>query len=131
MDVPRNCLYTRDHFWLRPEGDQAVVGVTDHLQRELGAAVLADLPEVGEDVEAFGSFGIIESDKTVSDLTCPVSGEVTEINGELADTPELINEDPYGEGWLVRILLSEAEQLSALMTPEEYEEYVADLVEEE
>ena len=131
MNVPRNCRYTRDHFWVRVEGNEVVTGLSDYLQNEMGDVVFVDLPEVDDDVEAQGTFGIVESDLAVSDLITPVKGSVVEISTDLVDSPELINEDPYGEGWLVRIDLDDPEQLDALMTPEEYEEYITDLGEEE
>ena len=132
MDIPKNCLYSRDHFWTRPEGNEAVIGVTDWAQRELGEIEVVDLPELEEEVEAFVSCGVLESDKVISDLTVPLSGDVIEVNPDLESNPEQVNEDPYGEGWLFRIEIADSEQLSALMTPEEYEDYVIDLeVEEE
>ena len=131
MNVPRNCRYTKDHFWIRVEGNEVVIGLSDYLQNEMGDVVFVDLPEVDDDIEAQGTFGIVESDLAVSDLITPVKGSVIEISTDLEDSPELINEDPYGEGWLVRVDLDDPEQLDALMTPEEYEEYIADLGEEE
>ncbi len=132
MDIPKNCLYSRDHFWTRPEGNEAVIGVTDWAQRELGEIEFVDLPDLEEEVDAFVSCGVLESDKAVSDLTVPLSGNVIEVNSDLESSPEQVNEDPYGEGWLFRIEIADSEQLSALMTPEEYEDYVIDLeVEEE
>ncbi len=132
MDIPKNCLYSRDHFWTRPEGNEAVIGVTDWAQRELGEIEFVDLPELEEEVDAFVSCGVLESNKAVSDLTVPLSGDVIEVNFDVESSPELVNEDPYGEGWLFRIVIADSEQLSALMTPEEYEDYVIDLeVEEE
>ncbi len=132
MDIPKNCLYSRDHFWTRPEGNEAVIGVTDWAQRELGEIEFVDLPDLEEEVDAFVSCGVLESDKAVSDLTVPLSGDVIEVNFDVESSPELVNEDPYGEGWLFRIVIADSEQLSALMTPEEYEDYVIDLeVEEE
>lgn len=132
MDIPKNCLYSRDHFWTRPEGNEAVIGVTDWAQRELGEIEFVDLPDLEEEVDAFVSCGVLESDKAVSDLIVPLSGDVIEVNFDVESSPELVNEDPYGEGWLFRIVIADSEQLSALMTPEEYEDYVIDLeVEEE
>jgi glycine cleavage system H protein len=132
MDIPKNCLYSRDHFWTRPEGNEAVIGVTDWAQRELGEIEFVDLPELEEEVDAFVSCGVLESNKAVSDLTVPLSGDVIEVNFDVESSPELVNEDPYGEGWLFRIVIADSDQLSALMTPEEYEDYVIDLeVEEE
>lgn len=131
MDIPKNCLYSKDHFWTRPEGNEAAIGVTDWAQRELGEIEFVDLPELEEEVDAFISCGVIESDKAVSDLTAPLSGDVIDVNFDLETSPELVNEDPYGEGWLFRIEIADSEQLSALMTPEEYEDYVIDLELEE
>lgn len=131
MNVPRNCRYTRDHFWVKVEGNEVVIGLTDYLQNEMGDVVFVDLPEVDDDIEAQGTFGIVESDLAVSDLITPVKGSVVEISADLENNPELINEDPYGEGWLVRVDLDDPEQLDALMSPEEYEEYISDLGEEE
>ncbi|MFV1956406.1 MAG: glycine cleavage system protein GcvH [bacterium] len=132
MDIPKNCLYSRDHFWIRPEGNEAVIGVTDWAQRELGEIEFVDLPELEEEVDTFVSCGVLKSDKAVSDLTAPLSGEVKEVNFDLESSPDQVNEDPYGEGWLFRIEIADSEQLSALMTPEQYEDYIIDLeVEEE
>ena len=131
MDVPRNCLYTRDHFWIRPEGNKAVLGVSDSFQQELGEVVFVDLPDVDDDVEFLGTFGVIETEGAVSDLIAPVSGTVVQINRDLENNPELVNEDPYGEGWLIRIELDDPGQVESLMSPEEYEDYITDLDEEE
>ena len=131
MDVPRNCLYSRDHFWVRLEGNFAVAGVTDYLQGELGPVTLVDLPEVGDEVQAMTTFGIIESSHTVADLTSPLSGEVARVNLDLLESPDSINEDPYGDGWLIRILLADHDQVAGLMTPEDYEDYISDLGEGE
>lgn len=131
MDVHKDCLYTRDHLWVRAEGNQAVIGVTDFSQGELGEVVFLDLPEVDDELSVAVPFGIVESDRTVSDMTAPLSGEVVEINSDLRESPDLVNEDPYGEGWLIRLEMDESDQLDALMTPEEYEDYIADLVAEE
>jgi glycine cleavage system H protein len=128
MNVPRNCRYTRDHFWVRPEGNEAVIGLSDYLQSELGEAIFVDLPDVEDDIEITGNFGIIESTQTVSDMTAPVTGTVMEANLDLEGGPELINEDPYGEGWLIRVQLDDPQQIDSLMTPEAYEDYIADLV---
>jgi glycine cleavage system H protein len=128
MNVPRNCRYTRDHFWVRPEGNEALIGLSDYLQKELGEVIFVDLPDVDDDIEITGTFGIIESTRTVSDMTAPVTGTVMESNLDLEGGPELINEDPYGEGWLIRVQLDDPQQIDSLMAPEEYEEYIADLV---
>ncbi len=131
MNVPRNCRYTRDHFWVRPEGNEALIGLSDYLQAELGEIIFVDLPDIEDDIEIAGTFGIIESTRTVSDMTAPVTGTVMEVNLDLEGGPEFINEDPYGEGWLIRIQLDDSQQIDSLMTPEAYEEYIADLVQEE
>jgi glycine cleavage system H protein len=128
MNVPRNCRYTRDHFWVRPEGNEALIGLSDYLQAELGEIIFVDLPDIEDDIEIAGTFGIIESTRTVSDMTAPVTGTVMEVNLDLEGGPEFINEDPYGEGWLIRIQLDDSQQIDSLMTPEAYEEYIADLV---
>ena len=128
MNVPRNCRYTKDHFWVRPEGNEAVIGLSDHLQNELGEIIFVDLPDVEDDIEITGNFGIIESTRSVSDMTTPVSGTVMQVNLDLEAGPELINEDPYGDGWLLRLQLDEPQQIDSLMVPEEYEDYIADLV---
>ena len=127
MDVPRNFLYTRDHLWIKPEGNRSRIGVTDYSQEELGDVVFIDLPDPGDDVQMAAPFGIIESGKAVADLIAPITGEIAEVNSGLTDSPELINEDPYGEGWLVSIQMSEPDQIEILMPPEEYEDYIAGL----
>jgi len=128
MNVPRNCRYTKDHFWVRPEGNEAVIGLSDYLQEELGDVIFVDLPDLEDDIEITGTFGIIESTRAVSDMTAPVSGTVTVVNLELEGAPENINEDSYGDGWLLRVQLDDPQQIDSLMTPDEYEEYIADLV---
>ena len=128
MNVSGNCRYTKDHLWVKSEGNEAVIGLSDYLQAELGEAIFVDLPDVEDDIEITGTFGIIESTLTVADMTAPVSGTVMTINLDLEGDPELINEDPYGEGWLIRVQLDDPQQIDSLMTPEEYEEYIADLV---
>jgi len=131
MNVPRNCRYTRDHFWVRPEGNEALIGLSDYLQAELGEIIFVDLPDIEDDIEIAGTVGIIESTRTVSDMTAPVTGTVMEVNLDLEGGPEFINEDPYGEGWLIRVQLDDSQQIDSLMTPEAYEEYIADLVQED
>lgn len=106
MQVPDGLLYTQDHEWLRVEGDEAVVGITEFAATELGDIVFVEMPALGARFEPAQSFGVIESVKTASDLYAPAAGEIIEINAALADKPELINNDPYGEGWLIRIRLA-------------------------
>jgi glycine cleavage system H protein len=114
MSVPGDLQYTKSHEWVRVEGDVATVGITDHAQDELGDVVFVELPEQGATLEAGDSFGAVESVKAVSDLYAPVGGEVVEVNGALENSPEKINEDPYGEGWILKLRTSgEADLLSA------------------
>ena len=118
MNLPEDLQYTRSHEWVRREGDVATLGITEHAQDELGDVVFVDLPEQGASFSAGESFGSVESVKAVSDLYTPVGGEIVETNTALEDSPEKVNEDPYGEGWILKIRVSEdAELLSA----EEYE----------
>ncbi len=114
MNIPAELEYTKTHEWVRREGDVATVGITDHAQEELGDVVFIELPEEGASFDAGDSFGTIESVKAVSDLYAPVGGEVVEVNGTLNDSPERVNEDPYGGGWMIRLRISdEGELLSA------------------
>ncbi len=114
MSVPEELQYTKSHEWVRIEGDTATVGITDHAQDELGDVVYIELPEEGATFEAGDSFGTVESVKAVSELYAPVGGEVVEVNGSLPDSPEKINEEPYGEGWILKLRISgEGELLSA------------------
>ena len=114
MSVPEELQYTKSHEWVRTEGDTATVGITDHAQEELGDIVYIELPEHGDTFDAGDSFGTVESVKAVSDLYTPVGGEVVEVNSALEDSPEKINEDPYGEGWILKLQISdEGDLLSA------------------
>ncbi len=114
MSVPEELQYTKSHEWVRTEGDTATIGITDHAQDELGDVVFVELPGVGDALDAGDSFGTVESVKAVSDLYTPVGGEVVEVNESLEESPEKINEDPYGEGWIVKLRVSdEGELLSA------------------
>ena len=107
MQVPEDLRYTKDHEWLRVEGDEAVIGITEYAASELGDVVFVELPAVGARLDAAQSFGVIESVKTASDLYAPAAGEVTAINDALGDKPELVNDDPYGDGWMVRLRLED------------------------
>ncbi len=118
MNVPEELFYTRTHEWMRREDDIATVGITDHAQDELGDVVFIELPEEGASFSAGDSFGTIESVKAVSDLYTPVGGEVIEVNETLNDSPERVNEDPYGGGWMIRLRISEE---GDLLSAEEYE----------
>jgi glycine cleavage system H protein len=127
-ELPGDLLYTSEHEWLRTEEDGTVtIGITDHAQEALGDLVYVELPEVGQDVTGGGDMAVVESVKAASDVYSPVSGEVTAINDVLGDTPENINSDPYGDGWIVRIRPSES--ASDTMTPMEYEEFLDGLEE--
>ena len=121
MNFPDNIRYTSEHEWIRVEGDEAFVGITDYAQSELGEIVFVDVPTLGEEVAQGEVFGSIEAVKTVSDLNMPVSGEVLEINGALDAQPELVNNDPYGEGWIIRISVKDAAELDNLMDAKAYE----------
>jgi glycine cleavage system H protein len=121
LSVPEELQYTRSHEWVRTEGDTATIGITDHAQDELGDIVFVELPETGATFDAGDSFGTVESVKAVSDLYAPVGGEVVEVNEALSESPEKINEDPYGEGWIVKIQVSgEVDLLSA----SDYEQFL-------
>jgi glycine cleavage system H protein len=122
--VPDNLRYTKDHEWIRVDGELATVGITDHAQQELGDIVFVELPRVGAVLAQSASFGSVESVKAVSDVYSPVSGEVVEVNTALADAPERVNADPYGNGWILKLRLSDAGQVSGLMTAAQYTEYV-------
>ena len=122
--VPEKLRYTKDHEWLRVEGDLGVVGITEHAQNELGDIVFVELPKVGAKLEQSASFGSVESVKAVSDIYSPVGGEVVEINNALADAPEKVNEEPYGAGWIMKLKLSDPAQVEKLMTAADYEAYV-------
>ena len=121
---PENFRYTKEHEWVRAEGDTGTVGITDHAQQELGDIVYVDLPKVGSHVEAGKSLGSVESVKAVSDIYSPVSGEVVEINQTLADAPETLNTDPHGAAWLVKIKLSGAAEVQNLMSAADYLSYI-------
>ena len=121
MQFPENIRYTSEHEWIRVEGDEAYVGITDYAQSELGEIVFVDVPTVGETVGQGEVFGSIEAVKTVSDLNMPVTGEVLEINGALDVQPELVNNDPYGEGWIIKISVKDAAELDNLMDASAYQ----------
>lgn len=121
MNFPGELRYTSEHEWIRVEGEEAYVGITDYAQSELGEIVFVDVPTLGETVGQGEVFGSIEAVKTVSDLNMPVTGEVLEINGALDAQPELVNNDPYGEGWIIRISVKDAAELDKLMDAKAYE----------
>lgn len=122
MKVPENLKYTKDHEWLKVEGNTGYVGVTDFAQGELGDIVFIEIETLGETLKREEVFGTIEAVKTVSDMFMPVSGEIMEINPALEDSPDLVNKDPYGEGWMVKIKISDASEIKELLTPEKYKE---------
>lgn len=126
MSIPNDLKYTAEHEWVRDNGDgTATVGVTDFAQGELGDIVFVELEEVGFECEKDQEFGTVEAVKTVSDLFAPVSGEIVEINEQLEDEPELVNDDPYGDGWMVKIEMNDNSELDELMTASEYGEITA------
>ncbi|MDP9351561.1 MAG: glycine cleavage system protein GcvH [Chloroflexota bacterium] len=120
---PQECRYTQEHEWVRMDGDVAVVGITDFAQRQLGDVVFVDLPTVGSSVEQNQPFGSIDSVKTASDLFSPITGQVLEVNASAVDDPALVNSDPYGEGWMMRVQPTDPSQLDTLLTAEQYSEY--------
>ena len=124
MNFPQNLKYTNEHEWIRVEGDIAYVGITDYAQEQLGDIVFVDIPTVGETLEAGETFGTIEVVKTISDLFLPVAGEVLEQNEALEENPELVNKDPYGDGWLIRIRPTDLSQLDGLMDAEAYKQII-------
>lgn len=124
MNTPASLKYTKDHEWVRVEGDTAVVGITDFAQSQLGDIVFVDVASVGENIAQHDVFGSIEAVKTVSDLFCPVSGEVTEFNEGLDDAPDAINKDPYGSGWIIKVKMGDPSQVAALMSAEDYNKLI-------
>jgi glycine cleavage system H protein len=124
--VPQDLRYTKDHEWVRVEGDVATVGITDYAAQQLGDVVFVELPEAGRKVTQFSAVGVVESVKAVSDMFAPIGGEVIETNPELAAHPELLNNDPFGAGWMLRIRISDAGQVGALLAPSAYEKLTAE-----
>lgn len=120
MNIPENLLYTEDHEWIRLDGDYAFIGVTDYAQKELGDIVFVEVETEGEELDQGEAFGTIEAVKTVSDMFMPVAGTVIEFNEGLEDDPEVINKDPYGEGWIVKIQLADKSQLDELLDKDAY-----------
>lgn len=124
MNFPQELKYTKDHEWVRVEGDQAVIGITDFAQSELGDIVYVDIDTVGETIDHEQVFGTVEAVKTVSDLFMPVTGEILELNPSLETQPELVNKDPYGEGWMVKVRISDPGQISGLLSADDYRSLV-------
>jgi glycine cleavage system H protein len=124
MTIPSNLKYTKDHEWVRVEGGTAVIGITDYAQSQLGDIVFVDVQTVGETLEQGEIFGAIEAVKTVADAYMPLSGEVAEYNEALENAPELVNTDPYGKGWMVKVKIADSAQINDLLTPEDYENII-------
>ncbi len=125
MQIPANLKYTKEHEWISVEDEIATVGITDYAQGELGDLVFVELPETGSTVTQMEAFGTIEAVKAVSDLFAPVSGEVVEVNEQLNDTPEIVNKDPYGEGWMIKIKLDNPDELAELLDSESYKKLIS------
>lgn len=119
-ETPADLLYTKSHEWVRIDGDEAVIGITDHAQEALNDIVFVELPDVGDAFEEDEEFGVVESVKSVSDLYMPLAGEVVEVNASLEDGPEALNSDPYGEGWLLKVRLTDAGETSGLLSADDY-----------
>ena len=124
--VPADLRYTKDHEWVRVDGDTATIGVTDFAANQLGDVVFVDLPTVGKSVEQFATFGVVESVKAVSDLYAPLSGEVVEVNGNLGGTPELVNSDPFGDGWMIKVRVGDAAQVEGLLDAAGYDKLTSE-----
>ena len=124
MNIPDTLKYTKDHEWIRVEGDVAYIGITEYAQRELGDIVFVEIETAGENLVREEVFGTIEAVKTVSDIFMPVSGEILEVNAKLESSPELVNKDPYSEGWMIKILVKDAGELDALLSPKQYGELI-------
>ena len=124
MDLPQNLKYTKEHEWVKIDGDLLIVGITDHAQSELGDIIFIEFPDLNQVISKDEPFGTIEAVKTVADLFAPVSGKIIEINQDLEDNPELVNSDPYGEGWIVKITDFDKSQLNALLDSNNYKEII-------
>jgi glycine cleavage system H protein len=126
MEFPEDLKFSKEHEWVLVEGSVATVGITDYAQDQLGDIVFVELPAVGDKVSKEDAFGVVESVKAVSDIYAPVSGKVVEVNDDLPENPEMLNEDPYGDGWIIKIEMNDPDELQDLMSAAEYEEYVAE-----
>lgn len=124
MNIPQNLKYTKDHEWIRLEGNEAYVGITDYAQGELGDIVFIEIETLDENLEKEEVFGTVEAVKTVSDLFMPVSGRIVEVNSKLEDNPELVNKDPYGEGWMVKVVLEKPEETNDLLDAQAYKDMI-------
>lgn len=125
--IPADLKYTKDHEWTKTEGETVVIGITDFAQSALGDIVFVELPEIGKTLNAHQSFGVVESIKSVSDLYSPVSGTVVEVNSGLQDTPELCNAEPYGSAWMIKVKLSNAQEINSLLSPSDYQNFLTSL----
>ncbi len=123
-NIPEDLRYSEEHEWIRPASNHVTIGVTDHAQEQLGDVVFVELPEVGDEITRGAEFGAIESTKAYSELFAPVTGEVTEVNDSLIDAPEMLNKDPYGDGWMIRIAPAEESDIDDLMDAEAYREHI-------
>ncbi len=124
MNIPADLKYTKDHEWVKIDGDTAIVGITDFAQSELGDIVYVEIETEGETLDAEEVFGTVEAVKTVSDLFMPLSGEVIEVNEALEDTPEAVNQDPYGQGWMIKVKITDTAEIDNLLTAEQYKELI-------
>jgi len=122
--IPKELKYTEDHEWVKVDGDTATVGITDHAQSELGDIIFIEFPEINDIIERMEPFGTIEAVKTVADLFAPLNGKIVEINEALEDSPELVNSDPYGKGWIVKVSVDKLDQLNDLLSSESYENHI-------
>jgi glycine cleavage system H protein len=126
MKFPTDCSYTKEHEWVRVQDGVAIVGITEYAQKELGDVVFVELPKVGDTFDTNETFANVESVKAVSEVFSPVAGEVLEVNQELVDSPQLVNDDPYGDGWFIKLKVAYAEELKDLLNSDEYAEFVAE-----
>ncbi|MDD4974473.1 MAG: glycine cleavage system protein GcvH [Bacteriovorax sp.] len=126
-NIPADLKYTKDHEWAKVEGDNVIIGITDFAQSALGDIVFVELPEVGKTLNAHQSFGVVESIKSVSDLYSPISGTVVEVNSGLQDTPELCNAEPYGAAWMIKVKLSDKQEVNSLLSASDYQNFLSTL----
>ena len=124
MSIPAEIKYTKEHEWISLDGEVAMIGITDHAQSQLGDIVFVELPDVDSEINQNATFGVIEAVKTVADLFAPVKGLIIELNSSLEDSPDLINSDPYGAGWIIKVKVSDSNQYDDLMSSDEYEEFI-------
>ena len=124
MNFPEDLKYSKEHEWVRVSGNIATIGISDYAQDQLGEIVFVELPDEGEEFEKDDAFGVVESVKSVNDIYAPLSGRIVEVNDPVVDSPEIVNEDPYAEGWLVKIEISDPKELGELMSAKDYEAYI-------